>query len=133
MKADGYRRLVKFCLVGIAGIGIQLGVLSLLQQWKVEYLAATAIAVECAVVHNFLWHRRFTWVDRVRPGALEFFVSLFRFHLSNGFISLVGNVLLMRLLSGTLRVPVLPANLSAITVCFAANFLASDCWVFRVV
>ena len=26
-----------------------------------NYLVATALAVEGAVVHNFLWHERFTW------------------------------------------------------------------------
>jgi putative flippase GtrA len=29
-----------------------------------DYLVATALAVEAAVVHNFLWHQRFTWIDR---------------------------------------------------------------------
>ena len=30
-----------------------------------DYLFATAIAVEAAVVHNFVWHEQFTWADRV--------------------------------------------------------------------
>ena len=58
-------------------------------------------------------------------------LSLLRFHVSNGLISLLGNLLLMRLLAGGLGLPLLSANLASIAICFVANFLASDRWVFR--
>ncbi len=32
-----------------------------------HYLVATALAVEMAVLHNFFWHRRWTWADRRDP------------------------------------------------------------------
>ena len=63
----------KFNLVGAAGIFVQFGVLFLLKSGlHFNYLAATVLAVEAAVVHNFFWHERFTWADRtnserVRP------------------------------------------------------------------
>jgi putative flippase GtrA len=131
MNGAASRRLLKFCLVGCIGVGVQLSVLYALQKLKVDYLIATGLAVESAVIHNFLWHRRFTWADRMRSGPREFILSLFRFHLSNGLVSLFGNVALMRVLVGKLAMPVLPANCAAIVICFTANFLASDCWVFR--
>jgi putative flippase GtrA len=124
-------RLVKFCFVGAVGIGVQLGTLSMLRQLRINYLIATGVAVECAVIHNFLWHRHFTWADRIRSGMQEFAVSLSRFHLSNGLISLFGNIALMRFLVGELQFPVLSANVLAIALCFIANFLAGECWVFR--
>jgi putative flippase GtrA len=132
MNEITYRRVLKFCLVGGIGIGVQLGVLDVLQLSKVDYLIATGLAVESAVVHNFLWHWHFTWADRARCGLNEFLFSLARFHLSNGLISIFGNLALMRVLVGKLELPVLPANISAIAICFVANFLASDYWVFRV-
>ena len=52
------------------------------------------------------------------------------FRSTNGMISIVGNLLLMRLLVPEFSLPVLRANMAAIAVCFAANFLASDRWVF---
>jgi putative flippase GtrA len=57
----------KFNLVGAVGILVQFGVLFLLKSvLHFNYLAATALAVEAAVVHNFFWHERFTWSDRSR-------------------------------------------------------------------
>src|SRR5580704_5307203 len=130
MNAASRLRLFRFSLVGALGIGIQLGVLAVLTAGKLNYLPATGLAVEAAVLHNFLWHQRFTWADRAGQGVRAALVQLVRFHLSNGLISIVGNLLSMRLLAGWLRLPVLSANLAAITLCFIANYLASDRWVF---
>jgi putative flippase GtrA len=66
-------RWCKFNLVGAVGIFVQFGVLFLLKSGlHFNYLAATVLAVEAAVAHNFFWHERFTWADRtnwerVRP------------------------------------------------------------------
>lgn len=130
MSQVRYFRLAKFSLVGGIGIGVQLVALAALVAMKLNYLLATALAVECAVLHNFLWYQRFTWSDRAYGKTRNSIAALFRFHLSNGMISLIGNLLLMRLLVGRLGLPVLPANLAVISACFVANFLASDRWVF---
>ena len=129
MTANSRLRLLRFSLVGAVGVGVQLGVLATLIAMKMNYLLATGMAVEAAVLHNFLWHQCFTWPDRAgsRRAAFD---QLVRFHLSNGLISLVGNLLLMRLLAGWLGLPVLAANLATISLCFVANYLASDRWVF---
>ena len=59
-------RFWRFNAVGVLGFAVQLAVLALLVHGGVHYLAATAIAVEAAILHNFLWHERWTWADR--PG-----------------------------------------------------------------
>jgi dolichol-phosphate mannosyltransferase len=123
-------RLLRFSLVGALGIVVQLGAISVLVA-RIDYLPATALAVECAILHNFMWHRRFTWSERTQTGIRNFLFRLVRFHTSNGLVSLVGNLLLMRLLVGNLKLPVFSANLACISICFVANFLASDRWVFR--
>ena len=52
----GCTRWLKFNGVGALGIVAQLGVLALLTGvFHVQYLIATAIAVESAVLHNFVW------------------------------------------------------------------------------
>jgi putative flippase GtrA len=117
-----HRRLLKFCFVGAIGIGVQLGLLTMLRRLQADYLAATGLAVEGAVIHNFLWHRRFTWVDRTQGGVCDFFQSLLRFHLSNGLISLFGNVALVHILVGKFELPVFAANIAAIALCFVVNF-----------
>ena len=82
-------RWVKFNTVGIAGAVLQLAVLWVLTRAGLHYLIATALAVEAAVLHNFYWHTRWTWKGRE--------ASLLRFHLANGLLSVVSNLIWMRI------------------------------------
>lgn len=125
-----FARWLKFNAVGAAGILVQLAALAFFKSaLGIHYLWATALAVEAAVLHNFYWHVRWTWAGR--PARLSATLSLLvRFNLSNGLLSLVSNVLLMRLLAGTLSLPYLPASLLAIAVTSVANFLLSEFLVF---
>jgi putative flippase GtrA len=59
-----FTRWAAFNAVGLAGVAVQLACLALLVHAGSHYLAATALAVEAAVLHNFLWHQRWTWRDR---------------------------------------------------------------------
>ena len=125
-------RWLKFNLVGIIGVCLQMSVLAACTYWaKLPYLAATVLAVECTILHNFIWHERFTWGDRPCNSGVERALRLLRFNSSNGAVSLVGNLLLMRLLVEQLHLPVLVANGGAILACSVANFLFGDQFVFR--
>ena len=124
------RRFARFNVVGAMGIVVQLGTLELLRRAGVDYLLATVLAVEAAVVHNFVWHVRYTWRDRAGALRSELLARLVRFHLTNGAVSLVGNALAMRWLVGEVHFPVVPANLIALAACCVLNFLLSDRVVF---
>lgn len=124
-------RWLKFNLVGAVGIGVQLAMLWLLTCLGLGYMLATGLAVETAVLHNFLWHERFTWSDRTHAGARASTGRLLRFNLTTGSVSIVGNLLLMRLLVDGSHLKPMLANLISIAVCSLANFLVSDRWVFR--
>jgi putative flippase GtrA len=87
------------------------------------------VATEAAVLHNFLWHLRWTWADRP-AGARAAGWRLLRFNLSNGGFSLVGGAAIMALLVDALGVHYLLANVAAVLVVSIANFLASDRFVF---
>ncbi len=128
-------RWLRFNLVGGIGIIVQFAVLFLLKGLLgFNYLYATVIAVEAAVVHNFVWHEQFTWADRVgRSPKSSWSASLARFarfNVANGAVSILGNVSLMRVLVGWGRVNYLVANAIAIALCSVANFVVSDAWVF---
>jgi len=116
--------------VGAIGIAVQLGVLALLRRAGMDYLLATVLAVEAAILHNFVWHERYTWRDRVAVSAWETFARVLRFHLTTGAVTLVGTALVMRWLVGKMHLPVIPANLMAITSCWLLNFVLSDRVVF---
>ena len=126
------RRWLKFNLVGAIGIVVQLAVLGILNGvLRLDYLPATALAVEAAVLHNFLWHERFTWSDRASVTRRQALLRLLRFNLTTGTISILGNLLLMRALVGVAHLPPLVANLVSIAGCSLMNFLASEYVVFR--
>jgi len=123
-------RWCKFNLVGGMGIVVQFAALFLLKSvLHFDYLFATAVAVEAAVVHNFVWHEQFTWADRVQP-SWRSWRRLLRFNLTNGAVSILGNLALMKVMVGFGHVNYLLANGIAITLCSAANFLVSEEWVF---
>jgi len=124
-------RWLKFNAVGGIGIGVQLIVLlGLRSGLHLSYLAATAVAVEAEVVHNFFWHERYTWADRVQPSWRKSLPRFLRFNLTTGGVSIAGNLALMKLLVGLGGVNYLVANGIAITLCSLANFMVSNEYVF---
>lgn len=124
-------RWMKFNLVGAIGIAVQMATLWLLTTAEVEYMWATALAVELTVLHNFVWHEHFTWSDRGTTTGWDTARRLLRFNLTTGAVSIGGNLLLMRLLVGQAHLRPMVANLLSIIGCSLANFLVSDRWVFR--
>ncbi len=124
-------RWLKFNAVGALGIVVQMAVLFALKAgFHFNYLLATALAVEAAVVHNFLWHERYTWADCVQPSWRRSLPRLLRFNLTAGAVSVAGNLALMKVLVGLGHVNYLIANAIAIGLCSLVNFLVSDRVVF---
>jgi putative flippase GtrA len=150
----------KFNLVGGMGVVVQFAALFLLKTaLHFNYLAATAIAVEAAIVHNFVWHEQFTWVDRATSApqstsgaeaqnlVKRLFAALkrcatqslcgsslrrlLRFNLATGAVSILGNLALMKVMVGEGHMNYLLANAIAIILCSMANFLVSKNWVFE--
>jgi putative flippase GtrA len=123
------RRPSAFVGVGLLGFGLQvaaLAALTSLARW--HWLPATLASVELAIVHNFLWHERWTWSDRTAGGAV--LARFLRFNAANGLTSLAGNAALMALFVGVAGVPPVPANALAVAAIGAVNFLLADRWVF---
>ena len=119
----------KFNLVGAAGMIVQLASLAIFNRcFAGHYLLASAAALELTLLHNFVAHLHYTWRDRRDNSAL--LAQLMRFHLSNGLVSMVGNLALMRILVDEARLPVLAANSIAILCCSLVNFCLGDHWAF---
>jgi putative flippase GtrA len=120
-------RWLKFNAVGGIGIVVQLVGLFLLKSiLQLNYLLATSLAVEAAVIHNFIWHERFTWADRVQPSWRHSALRLLRFNLTTGAVSIAGNVALMKFFIDTTHMNYLLANGLTIAAGSLANFIVSD-------
>ena len=121
----------KFNLVGAMGAVVQLAALALINRLAPgHYLSATAAAIELTLLHNFAWHLHYTWRDRRDSSAR--ITQLVRFHLSNGLVSLLGNLALMRVLVQGAHLPVVAANALAILCCSFVNFCLGNNWAFAV-
>ena len=122
-------RWSKFNLVGAVGMMVQLAALALFNRCVPgHYLLASAAALELTLLHNFVAHLHYTWSDRRRNSAV--LAQLVRFHLSNGLVSMLGNLALMRLLVGVAHIPLLVSNAIAILGCSILNFCLGNNWAF---
>jgi putative flippase GtrA len=131
-KDNTWLRWLKFNAVGALGIAVQFAVLLVLKSgFHLDYLVATALAVEAALVHNFVWHERFTWADRVQRSWRKSLRRLLRFNLTTGAVSILGNLALMKVIVDLGHTNYLVANGVAIAVCSLANFLVSNEYVFN--
>lgn len=121
-------RFARFSAVGASGVIVQMATLVvLLRVGSIHYLVATACAVELSVLHNFVWHKRWTWADRPGPRTA---LRLLRFNATNGAMSLTGNLALMYVFVTMLKLDPHAANLIAIAICSLVNFALADRYVF---
>jgi putative flippase GtrA len=128
----GFGRLFRYSVVGSMGLALKFCILTgLVELAGTSYLPATACAVEAAVLHNFVWHLRWTWRDRSTnlslPQALQ---RLLKFHLGIGAVAMVVNLLVMRLLVDYLRIHYLLASVAATISAGLATFMISNFFVF---
>jgi dolichol-phosphate mannosyltransferase len=124
------RQLLLFGLVGANGTLVNTAVLWLLHSvLGLHYLAAAALATECAIVHNFLGNEHLTFAgERPAAGRAHRFG---RFQLVS-LATLVGTVGLLGLLVhvGGERL-VLVWNVAAIGVMFVLNFALNRSLTWR--
>jgi putative flippase GtrA len=125
------RRWARWSAVGALGLVVQAAtLLALARVPGVHYLVATLLAVLGAVVHNFLWHERWTWADRPSPDVRQRLWRFARFTTVTGVLSVAGNVALTATYVEYLKLPLLAANLLAVLSIGMLNFLATHRLVF---
>ncbi len=124
-------RFAAFALVGACGFVVQMLALELLMRaTAIGPLAATAVAVEIAVLHNFAWHERWTWRDRRRRRSEATLRRLWQFHLANGALSVGISLGCVALLTQLFGWPPIASNAIAVGITGLLNFLALDRWIF---
>ena len=126
------RKWLRYNAIGVMGVGVQILVLILLTSlFEMNYFVATLIAVQCALIHNFFWHQRWTWRTNMSLSKKESFRRFLRFNSSSGTISMIGNLGFTALLVQAIHLPYIFCNLLAIGACNIANFLFAHNFVFQ--
>lgn len=125
-------RFVRFSTVGALGLCVKFGVLILMNSvFGLGYLWATTIAVETAILHNFVWHSLWTWKDRSADlTGREILARLVRLHLTSGAVAMATNLLVMRLLVGAAGMHYVLANALATVAASAVNFTLANWLVY---
>ena len=126
------RKWVRYNAIGLMGLGLQLILLFLLTRFvHLNYFVATLFAVQCALIHNFLWHQRYTWKENVVCSKKESVMRFVRFNSSSGTLAIISNLGFTALLVQIVHLPLVVCNLMAIGICNVANFLFANNFVFQ--
>jgi len=124
-------RFAKFCLVGLSGVLVNMGLLWLLTEFAgLFYLLSAAISIESSTLSNFILNDHFTFHDRRSPTLKSFLSRLVKFNL----VSLAGlmlNMGVLWLLTEVFGVYYLLSNLCGIVVATLWNYLVNTWWTWR--
>jgi putative flippase GtrA len=127
-----HRRFTRFAIAGATGLAAQIAIVWLLANWTgMHYLAATALAVEAAILINYAWHERLTWRDRPATTARERWSRLGRFNALTAATSIIGSLVLTAGLVELFDLRPVAANVISVILLSVINFIGADTLVFR--
>lgn len=126
------QRWLRFLGAGAAGFLVQILALAGLTHWAgLNYVAATVVAIELAILCNFAWHERLTWRDRPSASGRQRWSRLIRFHALTGITSIAGTTALTAALVETTGLSPVTSNVIAVMSLGLVNFAGSETLVFR--
>jgi dolichol-phosphate mannosyltransferase len=131
IKLSGeWRRMLKFCAVGLSGIIINETMLwALTEIWGLYYLISSIASTELAILNNFVWNELWTFrdtYDDTKSGVSE---RLLKFHLSRYGGALLG-LLFLFLFTEIFSVHYLISNILSILIILFYNYFTSKEWVW---
>jgi len=129
LKENYFRLFLRFGLVGLSGVFVNMGFLWFLTEIVgLYYLASSIVAVEASIISNFILNNAWTFRDRSR-GIIRL-SALFRYNLvCVGAIA--GSTTILYLLTTYAGFYYLLANLLAITVTSLWNFVMNMSWTWK--
>ena len=118
-------RLVRFGIVGASGFVVNEGLLYVGHGvFRLPLLLASVLAIECAIVTNYLLNDRWTFQHR-RPTLMRFV----RFN-AVSLVSLVVNLAVLGLLTRFTRLDYRAANAVAVAAASGANYVLNVYWTY---
>jgi dolichol-phosphate mannosyltransferase len=100
-------------IVSWIGMGVNTAFLYLFKGiLGIPIIPASMMAIEIAIIHNFIWYRNWAWADRREQSArLPFFRQLLLYNVATGAVDLLVNVSILWLLYRFFGVYYLVANI----------------------
>ena len=128
----GFRNLedfMKYSLVGVSGVFVNLGLyLFLTRYYEISEIVAPLIAIESALISNFILNNFWTFGKRITQSRIR--VKFVKFHLVSGFSALINysTFLTLFLVFGLYDIL---ANLIGIGLAAIVNYLINSNWTWK--
>jgi len=130
-------RFIKFSIVGISGIIINLVTLCLGQEIIFRTIRpdvlrlnlSLGLAIFLATINNYLWNRTWTWIDRKGKTKYGFFAQMCQYFIACG-LAIGLQFAFTLLLSQFMHY--LIANIISIGLAAIINYLLNDIWTFSI-
>ena len=131
LRSGEFARFVKFCLVGGSGVLVNMGLTWLLtEKAGIFYALSNVIAIETAIITNYLLNYSFTFRDRRVAGKKSFIVKMAQFNL----VSLGGmiiNVGILSFFTEIVGLHYLISNLIGIAGATLWNYFVNNWWTWK--
>ena len=122
----------KFIAVAWLGMLVNSAVLFTLKGGlHVPLIPASMIAIEVAIIHNFIWHRQWAWAERNNGHNKPFFRQLLLYNVATGVVDFSVNVSVLWMLSTFLHVHYLLANIAGMCAGPFVKFWLNDKIIFK--
>ena len=128
----GFRNLedfMKYSLVGVSGVFVNLGLyLFLTRYYEISEVVAPLIAIESALISNFILNNFWTFGKRITQNRIR--VKFVKFHLVSGFSALINYSAFLTLFLVFGLYDIL-ANLIGIGLAAIVNYLINSNWTWK--
>ena len=128
----GFRNLedfMKYSLVGVSGVFVNLGLYFLLTRYyEISELVAPLIAIESALISNFILNNFWTFGKRITQSRIR--VKFVKFHIVSGFSALINYSAFLTLFLVFGLYDIL-ANLIGIGLAAIVNYLINSNWTWK--
>ena len=120
---------IKYSLVGLSGVGINLGIYALLTRYyDLSEALAPIFSIEAALISNFLLNNFWTFGRRLNQSRIR--VKFLKFHLVSGFAAII-NYLIFLTLFFTFGIYDILANLIGIAIAAVVNYIINSNWTWK--
>jgi len=127
-------RGTRYLIVSWIGMGVNTALLYLFKGiWHIPIIPASVMAIEVAIIHNFIWYRYWAWGDRATVEGVRapFFQQLVYYNIATGMVDLVVNVSILWLLYKVFGVYYLIANIIGMILGPFIKFWVNEKLIFK--
>lgn len=97
----------------------------------IRIIPASILAIEIAILHNFIWYRYWAWRDRREENYQPFWPQFLKYNLATGSVDFLVAVPTLWALSTFLKIHYLAANLLAMILPPIIKFYLNEKHIFK--